>query len=251
MVKKIVFIALSIFAILILTLAGIFITAFWGTKVAENGAILNDKVITIKDGIAIAFLIKTGENKAILVDSGMSEGAGPILKALSEQKLSADSVKAIFLTHGHFDHIIGCPVFKNARIFAMKEEVALIEGREKVGLIRNDGRVKTTDALKDGDKINIEDITVEAFALPGHSKGSAAYLIDGVLFMGDSAYAKDNEKMRQAIWFFSEDMDLNKASLKKLAETLRPRAGEIKVMAFAHTGDLKGVGPLLEFAEKN
>jgi glyoxylase-like metal-dependent hydrolase (beta-lactamase superfamily II) len=120
-----------------------------------------------------------------------------------------------------------------------------------MGLLKNDGSVKVTDPIKDGDMVTIDGVQIEAFAVPGHTKGSAAYLINGVLFMGDSANGKGNGKMRPAIWFLSEDMDLDRTSLKKLAELLKPRAGEIKAIAFSHTGHLNGIGPLLEFAEKN
>lgn len=126
MKKKVLLISLSVVVVLILALGGIFLTAFWGIKAPRHGVVINGKVITILDGISNIFLIKTRSNNAILVDAGMTEGAGPILNTLAENGMDADSVKAVFLTHGHFDHIMGCPVFTGAEVYAMKGDVDII-----------------------------------------------------------------------------------------------------------------------------
>jgi glyoxylase-like metal-dependent hydrolase (beta-lactamase superfamily II) len=105
--------------------------------------------------------------------------------------------------------------------------------------------------LKDGDKFTVGDQPIEAFATPGHTPGSAVFLARGVLFFGDSAGAsKDGEVMR-AVRLFSKDSAQNVASLKALAARLAPRAGEIKKLAFAHTGPLDGFGPLETFASRH
>ncbi len=247
--KKILLSIGVVFLLLVISLAVILISAYHDIKQVEDGIVLNNKVITVKDSIVNIFLIQINKKNAIIVDAGFSADAKPILNALSKLGLTVDSVKAVFLTHGHPDHIMGCPVFKNARIYAMEEDVAIIEGRESMGLMSNDGKVKITDSLKHGDKVNIDGTIIETFALPGHTHGSAAYIINGVVFMGDSANATNDNKMKQAIWFTSLDMDLNKASLKKLANFLKPRADKIKAIVFGHTGHLSGVEPLLEFAD--
>lgn len=118
-----------------------------------------------------------------------------------------------------------------------------------MGLYTSDGSIRVHHPLEDGDIVNIKGLTIEAFAVPGHSKGCSAYLINGVLFMGDSAHGKEGGTIREAIWFLSEDIDRNRASLRKLANRLKPRAGEIKAMAFGHTGHLEGARALFDFAE--
>ncbi len=251
MIKKIILTIVAIIVALVISAAGIFICEFSGVKQPVDGAVLNNNVITIKDGYVNVFLIQTSEKKAILIDAGKSEDAAPILNALSKRGMNADSVKAILLTHGHLDHIKGCQVFKKAEIYAMEGDVGIIEGTESMGLFTYDGNIKVTVALKHGDKVNIDGTRIETFALPGHSEGSVAYIINGVVFMGDSANATDENKIKQSVWFFSQDMDLNKASLIKLAKYLGPRADEIKALAFSHSGHLKGIEPLLEFAAGN
>jgi hypothetical protein len=46
---------------------------------------------------------------------------------------------------------------------------------------------------------------------------------------------------------FSADPDRNVASLKALEQRLQPRAGEVKTLAFAHTGPLDGFAPFAAF----
>jgi glyoxylase-like metal-dependent hydrolase (beta-lactamase superfamily II) len=109
------------------------------------------------------------------------------------------------------------------------------------------GVKKVTRALGDGETLTLGDRTVRVFAVPGHTAGSAAYLVDGALFLGDSAGATSDGKIKGAPFFFSDSTSQNHASLRALAERLRPVEGEVKVLVPAHTGTLAGLGPLLAF----
>ncbi len=42
-----------------------------------------------------------------------------ILAALGRRGLAASSVSAISLTHGHGDHVAGCRLFPDAKIYAL------------------------------------------------------------------------------------------------------------------------------------
>jgi len=249
MIKKILISIGAFLLFIVIAISGLFFITFYDVKEPEDGAALNENITAILDTYSNIFLIQTSRKSAVLIDTGISEDAGPVMEVLIEKGMNADSVKAIFLTHGHYDHIVGCPVFKNAKIFAMKEDIGIIEGKESMGLMTNDGKVKVTDPLSHGDRVTVDGTLVEVFALPGHSKGSAAYIINDVVFLGDSANATSKNKLKEAVWFLSEDMDLNRESLKKLADYLRPRAGKIEALAFGHTGHLDGMGALLEFAD--
>ncbi len=147
---------------------------------------------------------------------------------------------AIFLTHGHPDHVSGCKLFPGAQVYAFPEDVPLIGDRAKV-----------THFLKDGEGTTVGGLHVETFAMPGHTPGSAAYLADGVLFFGDSASGAKDGTLMPAVHFFTDNPKQNVASLKALAVRLAPRAQEVKVLAFAHSGPLDGLGPLETFAASN
>jgi glyoxylase-like metal-dependent hydrolase (beta-lactamase superfamily II) len=85
------------------------------------------------------------------------------------------------------------------------------------------------------------------YAVPGHTKGSAAFLARGVLFMGDSAEVTTEGRLAPAKRLTSDDPALNRASLAKLAERLAPAAAEVRAIAPAHSGVLvKGLAPLTD-----
>jgi glyoxylase-like metal-dependent hydrolase (beta-lactamase superfamily II) len=194
----------------------------------------------VKDGFVSVFLVDAGPGKVALVDCGNDKSGKPILAALARRGLSASSVAAIFLTHGHPDHKAACKQFPEAQVYAMESEVELVGDAAPV-----------THPLRDADVTNVGDLRVETFAVPGHTAGSAVFLARGVLFFGDSAGASKNHELTRAVRFFSSDPAQNVASLKALATRLRPRTAEIKELAFAHCGPLDGLQPLLAFASTN
>ncbi|HSQ61747.1 MAG TPA: hypothetical protein VLM85_00975, partial [Polyangiaceae bacterium] len=95
--------------------------------------------------------------------------------------------------------------------------------------------IHVTRALHDGEKVEVGDKEVRVFAIPGHTAGSAAYLVAGVLFLGDSAGMRSDGKLAGAPWLFSDDHAQNHASLAALAKRLEPERDGILAIAPAHT----------------
>lgn len=218
--------------------------AVWYSAFGHNSAIVDGQqlapgVETVKDGFVSAFLLDVGPGKVALVDAGKDAAGHAIDAALARRGLGREAVSAIFLTHGHGDHMAACKLFPDARVYAMESEVSLIGDAAKV-----------TNPLKDGDVATVGELRVEAFAVPGHTPGSAAYLARGVLFFGDSAGASKDGVVMKAVRLFSKDSGQNVASLKALEARLAPRASEVKELAFAHTGPLEGFAPLTAFASR-
>lgn len=229
------------FGLVVLVLA-IAIGAVWYTAFGHNSAVVDGQVLapgveTVKDGFVNAFLLDVSPGKVALIDAGKDAAGTAILGALSRRGLSRDAVTAIFLTHGHGDHLAACKQFPNAAVYAMESEVSMIGDSAKV-----------TNPLKDGDVVNLGDLRVEAFATPGHTPGSAVYFARGVLFFGDSAGASKDGIVMKAVSLFSKNSSQNVASLGALEARMQPRAAEVKELAFAHTGPLEGFQPLATFA---
>jgi glyoxylase-like metal-dependent hydrolase (beta-lactamase superfamily II) len=210
--------------------------AFGRTTSILDGQVLAPGVETVKDGFVTAFLLDTAPGKVALVDCGNDATGKALLKALQRRGLGPSAVTAIFITHGHHDHVGGCKLFPDAQVFALEAELPTIEDQAKV-----------THPLKDGEVAEVGSLRVETFSVPGHTPGSAVYLADGVLFFGDSANGGKDGKLLPAIFFFSKSPSQNVASLKALAARLRPRAGEVKTLAFGHSGPQQGLGPLEAF----
>jgi len=94
---------------------------------------------------------------------------------------------------------------------------------------------------------NLHGTHVEVYALPGHTPGSAAFLVHGVLFLGDAAQGmRDGTLGPNRV--LSEDVDKNDRSLKMLAQRLNSRSSEIHHIAFGHSGPLVGLEPLSKWA---
>ena len=220
-----------------LTMGFVVYSAFAHNKAIVDRQVPVPGVEIVKDGFVSVAMLDAGPEKVALIDAGNDKEAKAILSALAERKLSPSSVVAIFLTHGHGDHTAGCRVFGAVPVYAMQDELPQI-GKSVV----------VTHPLRDGDVTEIGDLRVEAFATPGHTAGSAVYFARGVLFFGDSAGGAQDGAMMPAVRFFSKDPNRNIASLKNLAARLQPRAAEVKMLAFAHSGPLESFQPLASFA---
>lgn len=113
------------------------------------------------------------------------------------EKLKANglNVKAILLTHGHFDHIYGVKELKrltNAKVYAYEEEKELLEN-PRMNVSAQVGRPVTVVPdvlLKDGQKVSIDGFEFEVLHTPGHTRGSACYYFkeSEILISGDTLF---------------------------------------------------------------
>ncbi len=115
-----------------------------------------------------------------------------IYEALCEKGFS---VKAILLTHGHFDHIWGVNALRRlsgAPVYAWEGERALLEDAQR-NVSAQVGRAETVQAdyyVKDGSVLDLEGFAIQVIATPGHTEGSCCYYLEeeGVLFSGDTLF---------------------------------------------------------------
>ena len=237
-VLKVVGVVLAVVA-----LAGgvIFYSAFGGLAAIVDGAAPAPDVRIVKDGFVCVGVVDAGDGKVLLVDAGNDPTGKTIFAELSRRHLGSDAVSAIFLTHGHPDHTAGAHLFPHAAVYALQADVALTEGRERShGPITHlmspkPNGTHVTHALHDDETVVVGSKSVRVFALPGHTAGSAAYLVSGVLFLGDSAVLKSNGTLAGSPWAFSDSSAQNHASLKALADRLRPEQVSIVAIVPAHT----------------
>lgn len=236
----------------IVALVGLLAVTFSGGAPIQDGQRLG-AVEAVKDGFVSAFIVDIGARDVALVDAGNDRQAKTILAALARRNLGADAVKAILLTHGDRDHTAGVAAFPHATVMALEPDVPLAEGRELRGIFKLFGSphpngIKVARSLHDGESLTLGNRLVRVFAVPGHTKGSAAFLVAGVLFLGDSADARHSGTLAAGRWLFTENPARNRASLRQLLMEVKPWAGEVKAIACAHSGMLtNGLNPLFEF----
>src|SRR5262249_41383171 len=148
----------------------------------------------VRDGFVSVAIIPLAPQQVALIDAGNDSSGRTIRTDLARSGLGPDAVTAILLTHGHPDHIAAISMFPKAHVLA--QEVPFIEGRVAAAgplprlFPAKPTGIKVARALNDGDSIALGPFTtVRVFSVPGHTAGSAAYLVNGVLFLGDAADA--------------------------------------------------------------
>jgi glyoxylase-like metal-dependent hydrolase (beta-lactamase superfamily II) len=250
--------ALKIFGLVVvvfvLAIVGLLAATFMGRQSITDGADANGFRI-VKDGIVSVAIIPVSEREIALVDAGNDKSAKAILAELSRRHLGPDAVTMILLTHGHPDHTGGVAMFPKAQVISLETEKPLVEGRvgAKGPLTRlfpvSATGISVTRTVVDGDTLMLGPHRVRVFAVPGHTQGSAAYLVDDVLFMGDAADTKSDGTIIGSPWVFSDSQPQDRASLVALDERLTRENIPVKIIAFAHSGLLaNGRAPLDAYA---
>jgi glyoxylase-like metal-dependent hydrolase (beta-lactamase superfamily II) len=227
-----------------------------GRKPSPAEADLPGRVRLLADTYVNSYLLQVGEEEVVLFDCGQDPRATVIVTELVRLRLRPDAVKAIFLTHGHPDHVGGCRQFPGARVYAFGGDRGLVEGTSSpggpagavVGRVHPEQAVPVTDELRDGATVGVGRAAVRAFALPGHTAGSGAFLVEGVLLLGDAATATSDGRVRGAPWIFSEDRGASDAALAELARRLEAERADVRALAFSHSGPLDSLAPLLDFS---
>ncbi len=113
-----------------------------------------------------------GSREAAVVDP--SEGP-PVLAALEREGLE---LRAILCTHHHYDHVGGNEALTDA-----------IAGLEVVCSEHDRGRVpRVTKTVDDGGAFEVAGMQARVLAVPGHTLGAIAFVIDDAVFTGDTLF---------------------------------------------------------------
>lgn len=133
---------------------------------------------------------REGSFDCVVVDPA---GAERVASELGRRGLD---LKAILVTHGHFDHLLGVKKLKDttgAKVYISKVDApALKDARaclaSMVGLSIDP--VKPDVLLKDGSAFTEAGIDFSVISTPGHTKGGVCYVVESerVIFSGDTLF---------------------------------------------------------------
>ncbi|MBN2879359.1 MAG: MBL fold metallo-hydrolase [Clostridia bacterium] len=168
---------------------------------------------------ANAYLLIAEEGApGILIDAGCS------ISALSREiEKHASGLAAVFLTHGHFDHIASIDKVKekyNPKIYIHENDASLVKNAEENmsdTFMRKSISFDKIDVLmRDGDEFSVEGIGIKVMHTPGHSMGSCIFIIGNNAFSGDTLFKGSIGRFD----FPHSDFKSLLASLTRIKETL-------------------------------
>lgn len=161
-------------------------------------------------------------NTYILKQDGESiiiDASGKIQKVL--EAVEGTKVKAILLTHGHFDHIKIVDELKNqldVKIYLSKLDEPLARDRVLNSYGDFSAVIKSSIEYLPDDTLKLGNFEFKLFHAPGHTEGSYMFLIEDILFSGDvifknsigrtDLFSGNEKKMKQSLRMF-KDFDRN------------------------------------------
>ncbi len=135
--------------------------------------------------------IITNNGAAVLIDANASP-------QYINQYLNGEKVVATLITHGHFDHIehledivkeykCECFMSKNAlpKLIDPKLNESFSFGSKPLSV-----NVDNVKVVQEGDKLDLIGLTFEVLDLPGHTDCGVGYIMDDIIFTGDTMFAR-------------------------------------------------------------
>ncbi len=129
-------------------------------------------------------------NQVVLVDCG-----GSAIKLMDYITKNSLTVKAILLTHGHYDHFEGVSYVQNktnCKVYVSQKDSYMVTSNIH-SLARSLDYdsfypIKSFETVSNGDIIHEAGFNFEVISTEGHTAGSVCYICENCLFTGDTLF---------------------------------------------------------------
>lgn len=133
------------------------------------------------------YLVVNDDGEAVVIDSG--ENYKKIKQAEETYGLK---IKAVLLTHSHFDHAGSAKKLQDdgAKIYvsALDAPKLLDDGNLACKFGRKFDTLTADVTFSDGDTLSVCGFDFKVIATPGHTDGSVCFMLDNMLFTGDTLF---------------------------------------------------------------
>lgn len=136
-------------------------------------------------------LLDEASGEAAVIDPGACEQ--PLIDYLQSDMIK--KVRYILLTHGHYDHLMGAAQVKaltGALIYIHGEDAACLtdehESLADTHLPGQQAYVAPDGFLEEGMELPLGGLSIHVLHTPGHSRGGVCFVVDGVIFSGDTLF---------------------------------------------------------------
>ena len=125
--------------------------------------------------------------EAVVIDCGES------YKKVKQTEADLNvKIKAVLLTHAHFDHAGSAKKLQDdgAKIYVSKLDAIKLKNDDNLGAEfgRKFDYLTPDYTFDDQDLLTVCGITFKVIATPGHTDGSVCFLVDNMLFTGDTLF---------------------------------------------------------------
>ena len=142
-------------------------------------------------------VIDTGEG-LIMIDSGYPQTLYQVIENMHIMGLNPMDIKYIVHSHGHYDHLGATRALvelTGAKTFLGEADYDFATGKVDLTWAKELGFEYTLPfepdvLLKDGDEITLGNTTIKCYHTPGHTPGCNCYVIDDIMFTGDTIFAQ-------------------------------------------------------------
>ena len=185
-----------------------------------------ERLLAVRDGVVDFYVVK-GPAGLVCVDAGWRRAS--VARGFGVLGLGVGDVKAVFLTHLHWDHARCFGLYPSAEVFVGTREFSS-------PFAVRESPLRPLIRVREGETLSAAGLRVRVVDTPGHTAGSVSYVVDErFLFTGDTLRLRRGEVVPFWPWLIGDGTAMA-GSIRRIA-----RLDGMEYLLTAHTGATRDV----------